>query len=1021
MRNRISLVQWFKQRAVKRIITFLPVLLYSFSAPSHLRAAVAVDTVRILALRVEFVADNLATTTGDGTFDLSSTSKNTIDRSPHHRTYFQQQLLALNNYFQRVSGGKLQFTSAVMPLEETRAYKLGQNMVYYSGQEDKKLQKQRWAELLRDALLQAEKEGGINFNAYDCVVVFHAGVGNDFSFDFDSTPYDIQSVYLDLETLQQTLGGSQPDFKGISVGGTFIRSGLILPETQNQEGQNLALLGTMTLLMGSHLGMPVLYESESGRTGIGRWGLMDQGSYNFLGLIPAEPSAWEKVYMGWEEPVVVRQGEVRIGSSTTKSAPHIIKVPIDEKEYFLIENRVRDRNRDKITIGRDEYGHKAEFDSTGRLVASGELGVLTRIDEYDFGLPGEGLLIWHIDERVIDSHLAGNSINNERSHRGVDLVECDGAQDIGYIYDMFDAGYGTENGDYYDTYWNDNESHKIVNSSEQVTFSPLSIPNSDAYSGAVTHITMDQFSRRDTIMTVRIRSDLAQPGFPLPLSGTIDKAGMVAVDLGVDQGTMIATASRDGRIHAWRGNGQPLLSSGSTLFATTVDSIIRPIAASPATDYGAARLVAVDRSGNLYAWLQKSQSEWVALRRDSLSTVTAGPMILNDPSSRNVYVLTGHSSGGALTTFSYSINSYSGSTEGHILGQGFGVPGASGAVTGFAQLAENGSTFVYATETGLVACFSTNLTLQWQKQLSAGLHHWQPVVADFTEATGLEIAVVSDAGECWLLDSQGNGSRVADWSISISDPSAGDVDADGFAELIFTTADQLCAYELTGATTLNFPFSLGPQTGSQPVAPLWLETVSIPKSLTFAAGAIGLIWGVTPAGHSQSGYPLNAGGALRTTPVILDMDRDGDVELLVAGQDQLLYGWSLPLAMQEESWTQWGANSSHSFHLRSRNAAIQPGQEILPAKKTFCYPNPTQGQSTNIRYTLARAVDRVSIRIFNMAGELVQELAAPSTGVGDHDVYWSIASVQSGVYLARVEAQAGDKNSVAFIKIAVVK
>jgi hypothetical protein len=166
---------------------------------------------------------------------------------------------------------------------------------------------------------------------------------------------------------------------------------------------------------------------------------------------------------------------------------------------------------------------------------------------------------------------------------------------------------------------------------------------------------------------------------------------------------------------------------------------------------------------------------------------------------------------------------------------------------------------------------------------------------------------------------------------------------------------------------------------------------------------------------------LNAGGELKTTPVILDLDRDGDVELVVAGLDQLLYAWSLPLSMQEESWTQWGANSGHTFHLNSRNAVIQPGQDILPVKKTFCYPNPTQGQSTNIRYTLSQAAEKVSIRIFDMAGELVQELPAPSTGTGDHDVTWSIASVQSGVYLARVEAQAGEKNSVVFIKIAVVK
>ncbi|MDZ7346990.1 MAG: hypothetical protein ONA69_09400, partial [candidate division KSB1 bacterium] len=52
------------------------------------------DTLKVLALRVQFIRDSLKTTTGDGTFDLSHSDEYLIDRPPHDRIYFEHQLLA---------------------------------------------------------------------------------------------------------------------------------------------------------------------------------------------------------------------------------------------------------------------------------------------------------------------------------------------------------------------------------------------------------------------------------------------------------------------------------------------------------------------------------------------------------------------------------------------------------------------------------------------------------------------------------------------------------------------------------------------------------------------------------------------------------------------------------------------------------------------------------------------------------------------------------------------------------------
>jgi len=1008
----ILLSRIFNLRAAKRTIPFLPVLiLFGCCASATAADPLASDTLRILALRAEFVSDNLATTTGDGKFDLSTTSTYKVDRPPHNRTYFQHQLKALHNYFNRVSIGRVVIQADVFPTDENRAYTLPQNMVYYSGQENEETKKIRWSELLRDALLVAEGEGGIDFKRYNSFFVFHAGVGSDFAFDFDTTPYDIQSVYLDFATLRQTLGKDAATYQGISIAGTWVRDGVILPETQNQESLDLGLLGTMTLLTGSQLGMPTLFESDNGRAGIGMWGLMDQGSYNFQGLVPAEPSAWEKVYMGWEVPTVVRQGEdVRIGCSSTHSAPHIIKVPIDAKEYFLIENRVRDRNRDHITIGRDEAGHRVQFDSTGKAIASGDFGVLTRIDEYDFGLPGDGLLIWHIDERIIAANLADNTINDDRDHRGVDLVECDGAQDIGYVYDLFDAASGSENGDYYDAYWNANESHKMVNHSSEVIFSPHSIPNSNSYSGAISHITIDQFSSRDTVMTIRIRSDLAQNGFPLPVPGSVGKTGLLALDLGSDKGSALFAASRDGRIWAWRGDGHALPDNGHPLFATLTDSVDLPLAGISPSSQGLGRIVAVDRSGHVSVWLQ-SGSSWSLHQSDLSGQVSAGPMILSDQSNHTLFHLFGMADGRCLL---HAI-----ATDGSTIIKSLDL--AAGAITGLAQYSETGSNFLLATATGLLVCCSSDLQKQWQVSLSAGSQRWQPIVADFTRAAGLEAMVLSDAGACWFIDQPGHGTLVAQWPAGLSDPAAGDLDDDGFAELLLTDGAQLYVYEMTGVSTANFPFSLGNVTSSTPLSPLSLDTSSDPNHWAYVAGANGLIWGLAPSGRNQAGFPITAGGEIKTNPVLHDLDQDGDIELLVIGPDQQVNAWSLSSFEKNSHWSQWGATSCRNFMLIGRLPVLPDHLDLMPSKKVFCYPNPTQQNATTIRYTLNKEAESVTIRIFDLAGDLVQELPTSSIEIGDHEVIWKVDTISSGVYLARVQAQAGSESMVTFIKIAVIK
>jgi len=975
--------------------------------------------VRILALRVEFVQDQVATTTGTGRFDYGTTTAYSLDRPPHDRTYFQHQLLALGNYFARVSGNRLRVTGEVFPAAANEAYQLAHDMVWYSGQEDEKRQQQRWAELLRDAVQLAAAGGGIDFSRYDYLMVFHAGVGQDFAFDFDTTPYDIQSVYMDAPSLAAGLGQDPAVFQGIECpGGVYLRDGIILPETQNQESYTLGLLGTMTLLFGSQIGMPSLFDTESGRAGIGSWGLMDQGSYNFQGFIPAEPSAWEKIYMGWDEAVIVQSTyELNIGSPHTDDAPHIIKVPVSSNEYFLIENRQRDPNRDKITIGRDENGKRAEFDSTGRVVAPAGIGVLTRVDEYDFGLPGNGILIWHVDEKVIAANLAANTINNNRDHRGVDLVECDGAQDIGYIYSYLDAGYGTESGDWWDPWWAGNESYLYVNETDQVAFSPVSIPNSSSAGGAMTGIRIDGFSGLGTVMTIRVGSGPIRHGFPrLEAVGTGLSGSSLAALNGSKYGPgILLAATADGRLYGWSADGNKLFAEGNYIVAWPLVAPAVPPIFTDLDGNGTTDLLYTGVNGDLFYY--------------DLQPNPAAPELLN---LRGVYPFGDSLRMRIALTKGWTPTLILGNSRGSI--SAIRYDSGNGTLKSTASLEGNGSAvsgiaitpdglIVAACDDGLITALRLDpLTLVWQKKSSVASA--QPLIADFDGVPGYEIVLIGRDGSFDKFTSDGTalGSYQPPVGFSgIQAPAIGDIDLDGLPEILCAAREGAAAFEFTGALVFNFPVTPAAPTETAPGSPVFLKKSGQGGAWMAFIGSDGFVHAVNQSGEEAVGFPLDAGAAADAALIIDHMGITSELQLIAAGADGSLNMYNLGIRVDEceQLWSREGSNGRRSFCLPGDTQGVVQSADLMPAKKVFSYPNPVTEGAANIRFTLARPAERVLVRIFDLAGNFVGELSREGLLPGDHEIAWEVSGVQSGVYFARVTALSGGENRFEIIKIAV--
>jgi len=580
------------------------------SGTTSLRSLVP-DTLRILGIRVQFQRDSDRNTSGDGWFDLTVADSVMINPSPHDFEYFTNQLRALKHYFESVSAGKLILEvqdksgkGAVYPQQADSVWPLPHPMAYYNPNTTEEALDNGLAELFRDAIMAADANSDIDFSQFDVFIIFHAGVGWEFTQDFDTTPSDIPSVFLNLNDLKNNLGQGSEAYPGISVndGTYFIQEGIILPETENQGGYSIfGMLGTAAIMMGHQLGLPNLFDTDTGHPGIGRFGLMDQGSGSFLGLIPVQPCAWSKVFLGWEQPIEVTSGtQLPVAASLASHPNKIYKIPINAKEYFLIENRQRVvlKSRD-VAIGKDINGVQVEFTNDGEInlpIGTQRLDVITSIDEYDFGMPSydtgtsylhSGILIWHIDENIIEQRFEDNKVNADMYHRGVGLVEADGAQDMGHFYNFFGIT-GYESGGVFDMWWDQNSDHFFANSSEVVAFTPFTMPNTNAYSGAQSGIYITDFSPIDSIMYFTLTMNNAQTGFPVYAGPNSGVTSPVIGDVDGDGVNDIVAARIDGKILAWKSSGDKLISNEDATYRVSLlgDTTNIPLAVFAEADSG---------------------------------------------------------------------------------------------------------------------------------------------------------------------------------------------------------------------------------------------------------------------------------------------------------------------------------------------------------------------------------------------------------------------------------------------------
>jgi M6 family metalloprotease-like protein len=233
--------------------------------------------------------------------------------------------------------------------------------------------------LAKDLIQLSDKD--IDFSQFDsdndgdidCFIIIHAGQGGEtqeYSLN-NQNCCDIWSRYF---------------YTYISADGKIIRGGVVAAGISE-----IFPKGNMGLIaheFGHLLGLPDLYDAGSSgyqSCGVGPYSLMGYGLYkgNPPGTLPSNLSPWEKIELDWAYPVLVTDSFCSAISSTSNSN-QFIKIPAygneNSGEYFLVEFR------------------KKEL--------------------FDGDFPSEGVIIWHIDEKVINSKIGRNAVNEDECYPG---------------------------------------------------------------------------------------------------------------------------------------------------------------------------------------------------------------------------------------------------------------------------------------------------------------------------------------------------------------------------------------------------------------------------------------------------------------------------------------------------------------------------------------------------------------------------------------------------------------------------
>ena len=972
---------------------------------------IADETYRVLAVRVSFPPEDPdnETTSGNGTFNLSTVESPDriypFDAPPHDRTYFEAHLQALSNYYRDISRGQLTIEYDVYPQDLAASYILDTPLIEYGNGRTRREINERVTRLFRDGIRAADSIDGTNidFSKYDAFAVFHAGLGGEAGQKLN----DIPSAFIFQRDLTELADGAI----AVNNGAFQVTAGMLLPEAISTNGQG-GLNGTIARFFASQLGLPGLSDFENDLPAIGDWSLMDTGannqidaarlglqplrndpeftSTNLIGFLPSRMIAWCRMQLGWLEPLVITHNDtIEIAAfGSASDLPQAIRVPISATEYFLIENR---------------YSRLNIENRIPQIDFSTPHNVWLSTDDYDAFIPGSGILIYHIDDAIIQASDAEKHINSHPDYkiapaqyrRGIALEEADGLQDIGNVSAsrIIQAGIislSSIEGAPEDAFYVGNNA----------VFGPNTSPNTRSNSGYESGINIEVLSPPGEVMSVAIRFANRLDNWPITnLNPT--RGAPRAIDLDRD------------------GSKEILHSSGAWTIAGvqhSLDGLPLAFATTPA-------IGDLKEPGFIYHRGATTRTHWrpsgtVHETIDINPFFSSTPVIAKFPTT---YVdIWGWSDGkiewGNLLSETAGSIALSDAIQSLAVGNIDGDPDSELiAITSSAQLH-----LIHGTN-------QSNPLATFASPIIGG-----PAIGDLDRDGNDDIAVISTDGILSILDA--NGLTFASDPVpggAHSPPVVADLDRDGFVEVLFGGNDKLWLYRFNAIlqTEGALAFPIKDDAGPIEAPPILADINNDASPDIFVGTRGGLLYGLTAEGHSLPGFPLLVSGPILSSPLIDDLDNDGTLELIIYTANGSMHLFHLETIDPSYTgnkiiWGQLGGGPGNAGKLLQQPLEIAPPTDtsLLPAARAYLYPNPIRnGDRARIRFFLLEPAE-ITMTIYNPLGERVADLIhnnpMPNT---DNEIAWDVSDYASGLYICRLQASNGTRTEVRFIKAAIIK
>ena len=259
-------------------------------------------------------------------------------------------------------------------------------------------------EALREALGKLDQT--VDFSQYDMnndgyidsIAFIHSGYGAEWGgTDADGTA-SANRIWSHRWSIQNPAWTSN---EGVQVSDYHIS-----PALWETSGSSIGRIGVIAHETGHFFGLPDLYDTNGGGSGIGSYGLM-ANSWDFDGSqwCPPHLSPWSKMQLGWIDPVNISQsGEYTLGQSETNNEYFVITDGYSSNEYLMIENRQN--------------------------------------DGFDCSIPQGGLAIWHIDDEAgfNTEGYPGGRWPKDGKHYRVALAQADGNFQLEKGHNRGDSG-----------------------------------------------------------------------------------------------------------------------------------------------------------------------------------------------------------------------------------------------------------------------------------------------------------------------------------------------------------------------------------------------------------------------------------------------------------------------------------------------------------------------------------------------------------------------------------------------------